>query len=286
MKKIIPFILAAVFFTAVSCDRTRSLSDDPLNQYPADPAEEMFQLLRIQAGSDTVLHVSYDNLLMRSVAYDSGRLTKVFDNAQKIYRFDYNGIHAQDSVALSQYLTWSGQQISAIGEQKRTWDLSAPNTQAKKKKTMYTLNYDAEGNLTKVMAKSGQEIPLQEFVYTSYRQAELHYTGKNVTLLKWSEGVLDASQNPVPATDTLKIGFDGYDDKKSPYSLLPYAYKIHYLITVNPAEAHVFSLNNPKRITLLNQFTGNVILGETVYTYNEKHFPTFGFGKQFYYRTL
>lgn len=278
-----------VFLGVISCDKVTGLSGDPLAENYIEPKPAVRQLAKITAGNANVMSLTYDNIMLKKSTYQNGYSSQVFDNGQRIYRIDHAYKNTTDSIYISQYLTYDATgKVSEIGENKKIMSLT-PNTPVIKEKTHYTINYSYFGKPDKIMATSGVEVPQVEFVFTKYKEILLSYTSGNVTGLKITNGDLNAQGQPVPptaASAVTQIKYEGYDIMNSPYALLPMAYRLHYFLSVQPYDAHVFSDSNPKRIILLNDTTGNVTLGETVYSYDGGQYPTFGFGKQFYYRFL
>ncbi len=274
------------FLGLFSCDNRSGITQDLLHQDNIDPTYATRQLVRITKGDSIMLGITYEGVKPRGIVYNSLNKSTIYDNGNTIYKFDYEDVNTANTENSTQYLTYnSAGVLSEIGETIKVTTTTPANTPIKRYKTLYTITYAGDLPI-KIFAKTGEDNFQQAFVYTKYREINLTYTLNNVTQMEIKDGGLNAQEQPLPNQEIVNIKYSDYDDKKSPYSLLPLAIKLHYLTKVNPLAAQVFSYNNPKKITSINPFTGNVVLGESIYTYDNLSYAVFGLGMNYIYREL
>jgi len=261
-------------------------------------------LFREITDSDTLAEYHYNGLLLTKVLTDSGSVTNIAYSGDKISKIDFMGFLDldndgnldKDSIYYSQLFTYgpTGKLIT-ISENRSFFKrpdpvppstTPGPQTIYKKTKTVYDLKYSAStAKLDSIIMKNGPDASGTPFVFTDYSKTKYEYQGDNVSKVTRAYG-------PIGGGDTTKYGYEflSYDTQISPFTLLPFGYKVSRLLNteINDSESFILSPNSPKRISvtdLMLPIPSPVFL-TTDYIYDAQTYMRVGFGINYIYKPL
>lgn len=238
--------------------------------------------------ADTVAGYFYNQRNLAKVIGDS-TITNITYSGSLINKIEFNGVIEGDSISYSQLFNYdatNNNRISYITETKSVYaDIAAqiaPLTFTKSK-SLYDLKYNTAGKLEEVTKKSGDEIPLQTFVFTSYLQTAYTYDALwNVTKNTIKAGGISGGVLQT-ASENMTFEYSNYDDKINPAQLLPFGYILHKSFE-NSFNNYRFSPNNPKRVVYTSDLVPLPLTFNTLYTYDALGYALSGFGINYEYR--
>ena len=242
------------------------------------------------ANGDSAISVYRYNGLKLNMVINGQNIKTITYNGDMINRINFTGKVANDSISYAQYFTYNNAgKIVSIAETRAVYDTLGVNT--KNFKTLYNMFYsNTSGKVDSITMKRGQQLAGQPFAYNEYSIAKLDYflPGTayigNVQKIKKSKGAIDAAGNFGPIMEEFEYAFDDYDDKISPYVLLPFGYNLHYMLEDDLA-GYRLSPNNPKMFTITGDTLPAAITQSTTYTYDPQKYALTGFfGINYLYR--
>ncbi|WP_312389465.1 hypothetical protein [Chryseobacterium sp.] len=261
-------------------------------------------LFREVTDADTLAEYHYNGLLLTKVLTDSSSVTNIAYSGDKISKIDFMGFLDldgddkldKDSISYSQLFTYGPTgKLVTISENrsffKRTPPVApsttpGPQTLYKKTKSLYTLKYSATTDkLESIGMQNGPDASGTPFVFTDYSDTKYEYQGDNVSKVTREYG-------PVGGGVVTKYGYDyySYDTQISPFTLLPFGYKISRLLSTesNDVESFILSPNSPKRISITDLMTPipSPVFLTTDYLYDPQTYMRVGFGINYIYKPL
>lgn len=264
MKRLFYFILLVAGISSIhSCKDLADENGDPLVDLNTNTGLNGARALH-QEITDfaTVADYHYSGLLLTKVnngasitdiAYSGDRVSKItFDGFLDL---DNNGTLDAGKVTYTQLFTYGGSgRLESITENRNIYKVTGtPPVQVldKQTKSVYTLKYSAStAKLESITMKTGLDVSGTPFEYTAYSEAKYTYLGDNVSKVEKGFGTITAGVND-PITVKYEYGFMNYDDRISPYTLLPFAYKISYLLSTSfyDHRSLMLSPNSPSRVS-------------------------------------
>lgn len=303
MKRLFYFILLVAGISSIhSCKDLADENGDPLVDLNTNTGLNGARALH-QEITDfaTVADYHYSGLLLTKVnngasitdiAYSGDRVSKItFDGFLDL---DNNGTLDAGKVTYTQLFTYGGSgRLESITENRNIYKVTGtPPVQVldKQTKSVYTLKYNAStAKLESITMKTGLDVSGTPFDYTAYSEAKYTYLGDNISKVEKGFGTITAGVND-PITVKYEFGFLNYDDKISPYSLLPVAYKISYMLStsLNDGRSLMLSPNNPSRVSFtdLNVSIPTPVINSTNFTYDPQTYLTKGYGVYYIYKPL
>jgi hypothetical protein len=290
MKKVL-YIFIAIFVVASmqSCKRISGEDGDLLNNLDANQggltgARFLYQEVN---SIDTIAQYNYSGLKLVEVLGDKAK-TKITYNGELIYRMNYDGVVNGDSTSFTRFFTYdvTGKYISTISEVRSFYGSVHGTTPAPvvKTKALHTLTYNADKDLSTITSLEGKEISGTPFAYTNYEKYTFTYnTAKtNIATVVDDTGTYSSGVYS-PVVQKLTYSFTEYDDKISPYTLLPFGYKVSRILDDSTAYYYT-STNNPKKITVTTNLSPFPVNFATTYTYDPQNYAVSGFGVNYDYR--
>lgn len=289
MKKLIYlFVCAVTAFSIHSCKRVGDddgnlLNDMDANQPGLHGPRFLYQEMM---GGIGINQYGYDLLKLVTVK-NPLETTTISYSGDRIYKIDYDGWVGDDRTIITRFFNYAPNTnvVTSITENETFYQDSSLPTPPPivKRKALYTITYQGEKKLEKIEMKQGKDVVGQPFVYTNYSIAEYTYDAdkKNVVKVDMKYGGIVAG-NFDPPTALMTYNYMDYDDKKTPYSLLPFEYLLSVSLD-NPYLNYYHSQNNPRRISS-NDYVNPIQLKNTLYTYDPQGYPLTGFGMDFDYR--
>ncbi|PJJ64277.1 hypothetical protein [Chryseobacterium geocarposphaerae] len=303
MKRLFYFILLVAGISSIhSCKDLADENGDPLVDINTNTGLNGARALH-QEITDfaTVADYHYTGLLLTKVnngasitdiAYSGDRISKItFDGFLDL---DNNGTLDPGKVTYTQLFTYGASgRLESITENRNIYKLTGtPPAQVldKQTKSVYTLKYNAStAKLETITMKTGLEVSGTPFEYTAYSEAKYTYLGDNISKVEKGFGTITAGVND-PITVKYEFGFLNYDDRISPYTLLPTAYKISYILStsLNDSRCLMLSPNNPSRVSFtdLNVPVPAPVVTSTNFTYDQQTYLTKGYGRYYIYKPL
>ncbi|MCA6066848.1 hypothetical protein JI747_006645 [Chryseobacterium sp. RG1] len=303
MKRLFYFILLVAGISSIhSCKDLADENGDPLVDLNTNTGLNGARALH-QELSDfgNLADYHYSGLLLTKVnngasitdiAYSGDRVSKItFDGFLDL---DNNGTLDAGKVTYTQLFTYGGSgRLESITENRNIYKVTGtPPVQVldKQTKSVYTLKYNAStAKLESITMKTGLDVSGTPFEYTAYSEAKYTYLGDNVSKVEKGFGTITAGVND-PITVKYEYGFMNYDDRISPYTLLPFAYKISYLLSTSfyDHRSLMLSPNSPSRVssTDLNVPVPTPVVTSTNFTYDPQTYLTKGYGVYYIYKPL
>ncbi|PKF75414.1 hypothetical protein [Chryseobacterium sp. PMSZPI] len=307
MKQLFYFILLIAGFSSIhSCKSLLDEDGNPLldlnNTGGLSGPRALYKEI---TDKDTLAMYYYTGLLVTKVITDSASVTDVMYSGDKISQITFNGFLDldgngkldKDSVSYTQLFTYkNNNQLEKISENRTIFRRPAPvppnppgpQTLLRKEKFLYEINYNTTtAKLDSITMKNGPDVAGMPFVFTNYSRTKYTYLGDNVARVVRHYGPMAVGALGAP---TKKTGYDflAYDDKISPFTLLPNVYKISRLLSTlyNDKESLILSPNNPKRRTIsdLMQPVPTPIVLSTNYGYDPQTYMTKGYGVNYIYK--
>ncbi|KQR95462.1 hypothetical protein ASG01_06360 [Chryseobacterium sp. Leaf180] len=270
-------------------------------------------LFREITDKDTLYEYRYNGLQLNQVITKGRKKGKSYtniswsgDKISKImfYGFldeDRNGVIDNDSIAYTQLMTYNaGGKLETISENRSVYNLTAPVPPStiptlpyvlnKKYRTVYTVKYTvATGKMSGISMITGEDVTGTPFAYKNYSETTYSYLGDNVSEVIRSYGTLTGTVQSAP-TEKYSYGYSVYDDKISPFTLVPVVYKISRILSIlrNDYESQMFSPNSPRRITVSNLIPAIPVttIFTSNYNYDPQTYMSKGFGVNYIYKPL
>jgi hypothetical protein len=309
MKRFLYFILLLAGFSSIhSCKDMLDEDGNPLidlnNNTGLNGARALYREI---TDEDTLAEYHYNGLAMTKV-FTPGlvdrSVTDIMYSGDKVSKITYKG-HLDgdgdgdpdiDSTSYTQLFTYGNSgRLESISENRETIiiDLTPtpPTVTIRKTKTLYKLTYSPTTNkLDKIVMNTGEEVPAVTFEYKNYSETTYAYSGDNISKVLRNYGPMTGGVH-APPVSKYSYEFSNYDDKISPFSLLPFAYKISRILSAteaNDAESFILSPNSPKRmaITDLVPPVPTPVVFSTDYNYDVQTYMTKGFGVNYIYKPL
>lgn len=284
------FVSIFLILSVQSCKRMGDDDGNLLNDMDYNQGgigEDRF-LYQEVTSADTIAGYHYNGRKLVRVE-GNNTVTNISYSGDQINKIDFTGVVDGDSIVYAQLFNYdpnNNTKLSTITETRTVYPNIAAQTAPlvfQKSRALYSIKFNANSKLDSVITRSGNEIPAQNFVFTSYQKSAYQYdTLWNVTKVTNSYGnvvgnVLGA------ALLTESYDFSNFDDKRSPYSLLPFGYLLHKTFE-NSFNSYRFSTNNPKRIMYSSDAIPLPILYNTLYTYDKIGYAISGWGSNYEYR--
>lgn len=289
MKKLIYlFVSLFVIFAINSCKRLGDDDGNLLNDMDANNGELTGPrfLYREIMGGLVQQEYHYDMLKMVETVGPKNT-TKINYSGDRIYRIDHTKIENNDKITYSRTFNYlpNTNIVNTITENsvvQKNYALPTPPA-AENFKKLYTITYNTDKTLQKIEMKAGKEVPGTTFEFTNYMLLAYTYdaTKTNIEMVDATYGGIVQGVFDAPSA-ILKYNYGNYDDKKTPYSLLPWEYKLSVILD-NPYLNYYLSKNNPKRI-ITNDFVNPAQIKNTLYTYDPQGYALSGFGLNWDYR--
>ncbi|MBW8361638.1 MAG: hypothetical protein K0M56_05560 [Kaistella sp.] len=288
MKNLYYFLLLIVGFSAFhSCKELADEDGNLLNNMGQNPGglTGSRALFREMTDADT-LEYHYNGLKLSDVTTDS-TITKIVYNSEMINKITFDGfVGLQDSISYTRFFTYDGAgKISTISETSTSHFVGLPVQPVKKYKALYTLKYKTNGQLDSIITKKGEEITAVPFAFTTYSKKAYTFTGMNLTGMIDKTGTMSGNLYG-PVTGMINFEFSEYDDKKNPYTLLPFAFNIHQLLDDNKEsfKSYRLSANNPKKVSITSNTIFVPMVSTTAYGYDPQNYVLTGFGLTYMYK--
>ncbi|KMQ68261.1 hypothetical protein ACM39_10510 [Chryseobacterium sp. FH2] len=306
MKQLFYFILLLAGFSSIhSCKQLLDEDGNPLldmndNSGFTGPRA----LYREITDSDTLAEYHYNGLLLTKVLLDSGSVANVAYSGDKISKIDFMGFLDldgdgdldKDSISYTQLFTYGPTgRLETISENrsffKRAPTIPAgPQTLYKKTKSIFNLKYDAStAKLDSIIMRNGPDASGTPFAYTDYSKTKYEYQGDNVAKVTRHYGPMAGGIFAAP-TNKFSYEYFTYDTQISPFTLLPFAYKVSRLIStdINDKESFILSPNNPKRFAISDLMLPipSPVIFTTDYSYDAQTYMKVGFGVNYIYKPL
>lgn len=265
-------------------------------------------LFREVTDADTLAEYHYNGLLLTKVLTDSSSVTNIAYSGDKISKIDFMGFLDldnddkldKDSIFYSQLFTYGPTgKLEKISENrsffKRTPAVPpsttpGPQTLYKKTKSLYTLKYSAStAKLESIGMENGPDVSGTTFAFTDYSDTQYEYQGDNVSKVTRAYGPMSGGVKGAAIT---KYGYDyySYDTQISPFTLLPFGYKVSRLLSteINDVESFILSPNSPKRISITDLMIPipSPVFLTTNYSYDPQTYMKVGFGVNYIYKPL
>ncbi|MCW3160423.1 hypothetical protein [Chryseobacterium oryctis] len=261
-------------------------------------------LYREITDSDTLAEYHYNGLLLTKVLLDSGSVANISYSGDKISKVDFNGFLDldgngkldKDSVTYTQLFTYGPTgRLETISENRSFFKRAVgpppgPQTLYKKTKSLFNLKYSAStAKLDSIIMRNGPDVSGVPFAYTDYSKTKYEYQGDNVSHVERHYG---AMANGIFGTPTTKLSYEYmiYDTKISPFTLLPFGYKVSRLLStdINDRQSFILSPNSPKRISISDLMLPipSPIIFSTDYSYDAQTYMKVGYGVNYIYKPL
>jgi hypothetical protein len=283
MKKIISLFAAiVVVFSVQSCKRTSDSDGNSLNDMDANQGGLIGKraLFRETTVNNTLTYY-YSGYNMVS-AIGTNDATQLSYNGTNVDKITYNGTVNADLVAYTQNYNYdANNNITSIIETKNV-TLNG-QTVPRKYKSEILVKYKPNKSVDSLIVKTGEIVAGQNFAYTNYSRAALTYTNDNVTKLVNNNGVISSSGQFVPSIVLTTYKFENYDDKKNPYSLIPFAYVLSKTID-EMGNAYKLSKNNPRKMSFQTHLMPNPSQVTTTNTYDPQDYMLSSFNVFYQYK--
>ncbi|SIS96321.1 hypothetical protein SAMN05421786_103433 [Chryseobacterium ureilyticum] len=310
MKQIFYFILLIAGFSSIhSCKDLLDEDGNPLlDLNNTGGLNGPRALYREITDKDTIAEYQYSGLLVTRVISDSASITDIMYSGDRISQISFNGFLDldgngkldKDSISYTQQFNYNNKnQIAIISENRSIYRRPAPvppattpgpQTLLQKEKKQYRLVYStATAKLDSITMKSGLDVPGTTFAFDKYSKIGYTYVGDNVSgVVKHSGAMLPGD---VFGAVNLKHNyvFYEYDSQISPFTLVPFAYKVSRLVATdkNERESLMLSPNNPKRWSFTNTTAlpyPPPVVKSTNYVYDLQTYMTKGYGINYIYK--
>ncbi len=307
MKHLFYFILLAVGFSAVhSCKDMVDDEGSPLiDLNPNTGLNGNRGLFREITDTGVIAEYHYNGLQLSNVYNGPKSITSLMWSGDKISQINFKG-HLDsdgdatlddDSIVYTRLLTYGNQgRLSLITETRSVFTRTPATTTlpagpyllSDRIKAEYNLKYNAtSGKLDSINMKSGKEVAGVTFEFNKYAKTAYSYLGDNVSFVDRKIGTILAGVNITP-NEHFTNEFLSYDNYISPYTLLPFAYKISTLIDTNynDGRSMILSPNNPKRkiLTDLSAPLPVTSISTSSFDYDPQTYALKGYGINYIYK--
>ncbi|WP_124639534.1 MULTISPECIES: hypothetical protein [Amniculibacterium] len=281
-KNISLFAAAVVMFSVQSCSRSSEIDGNLLNDMDANQGGLIGKraLFRETMVGDTLTYYYTGYNLTSAIGTNDATLISYNGNA--IDKISFNGFVGNNMVSYTQNFNYDNNGvINTVIENRNV--TPAGQATAINIKSEITVKYKADKSIDSLIVKSGEVVAGQPFEYNAYARTAFTYTtNKNVTQLVKNQGVITAGQF-VPSIVNTTYKFENFDDKKSPYSLIPFAYLLSQAID-ETGNAYKFSTNNPKKMSFQTHLMPNPTVVTTANTYDPQDYLATSFNVFFQYK--
>ncbi|WP_294272372.1 hypothetical protein [uncultured Chryseobacterium sp.] len=308
MKRLFYFILLLAGLSAVhSCKDLLDENGDPLLDINENTGlNGPRALFREITDSDTLAEYHYNGSLLSRVITDSASITDVMWSGDKISKITFKGFLDldgdgdldKDSISYTQLFTYGNSgKLETISENrsffKRTTlppsTTPGPQTLYKKTKSLYTLKYaTATSKLDSIIMRNGPDAP-GTIGFQDYSKTKYEYLGDNISKVTRKYGPLNGNAFGSVLT-AYAYEYTNYDDKISPFTLIPFGYKISRILSTerNDIESSMLSPNSPKRLSVTDLMTPvpAPVIFSTDYNYDAQSYMKKGFGVNYIYKPL
>lgn len=311
MKQIFYFILLMAGFSSIhSCKNLLDEDGNPLlDLNNTGGLSGPRALYREITAKDTLAEYQYSGLLVSRVLTDSASVTDIMYSGERISQINFrgfldldgNGKLDKDSVSYSQLFNYgNNSRLQSISETRYIYrrppavppaTKPGPQTLFSTEKFIYALKYSAATTkLDSIIMRKGVDVAGVPFAFTEYSKTAFTYAGDNVSKVIRVYGPASGPTGEIYGAPVEKYGYDyyAYDEQISPFTLLPFTYKISRLLSTkrNDKESLIFSPNNPRRwsVTDLTEHIPNPIVLSTNYTYDVQTYMTKGYGVNYIYK--
>lgn len=284
MKKIISlFAAVVVMFSVQSCKRASEMDGNLLNDMDANQGGLIGKraLHRETTVGDTLTYY-YTGYNLTS-AIGSNDATILSYNGTIVDKITFNGFVGNDLVSYTQNFNYdSNGKINSVIETKKI--TAAGQTTPLNFKSEILVKYNAINKVDSLIVKTGEVVAGQNFAYTNYSRSAFTYSPeKNLSKVVRNDGVLSSTGEFVPSIVLTTFKFENYDEKKSPYSLIPFAYLLSKTIELD-GNGYKFSENNPKKMSFQTHLMPNPSVVTTTCTYDPQDYMTSSFNVFYQYK--
>ena len=283
MKNIISlFAVAMVLFSVQSCKRATEADGNLLNDMDANQGGLLGKraLFRETMVGDTLTYY-YTGYNLTS-AIGNKDATQIAYNGTQVDKISFNGFVNADMVASNKIFSYNANgNINTVVENKKI--TAAGQSVAKNYKSEINVKYNTSNMVDSIIIKTGEVVVGQNFAYTNYTRSGFTYTNKNLNKIVKNNGVLSSTGQFVPSIVLTTYKFENFDDKKSPYSLIPFAYLLAQSID-EVGEGYKFSTNNPRKMSFQTHLMPNPSQATTACTYDAQDYLTSSFNTFFQYK--
>lgn len=289
MKKLIYFFVCVFMAFAVqSCKRMGDDDGNLLNDMDANqPGLHGPRFLYREVMGGIVMNQYGYELLKLVKVTNQNETTTISYSGDRIYKIEYDGKKGSDRTTFTRFFNYAPNTntVTTITETKSFYPNFALPTPppVQKTKALYTLTYQGDKKLKQIKMEEGPDVVGTAFTYTNYFTADVTYNAELTNVVKVDMkygGMVAGVMNPPSAFMT--YNYIDYDDKKSPYTLLPFEYLVSVMID-NPYRSYYLSQNNPKR-TSSTDYVNPAVFSGTLYTYDPQGYALTGYGYDFDYR--
>ena len=151
-------------------------------------------------------------------------------------------------------------------------------------KSEIVVKYNAINKVDSLIVKTGEVIAGNNFAYTNYTRSAFTYSAaKNLEKVVKNEGVISTTGEFVPSIVLTTYKFENFDDKKSPYSLIPFAYLLSQTVS-EMGNGYKFSENNPRKMSFQTHLMPSPSQATTTCTYDPQNYMTSSFNVFYQYK--
>jgi hypothetical protein len=312
MKRLFYFVLLLVGVSTIhSCKDLLDEDGNPLLDINTNSGlNGPRALYREITNSDTLATYSYNGLQLSKVitpgvGYKYKSSTDIAWSGDKISRIDFkghvdednSGIVDQDSTVYTQLYTYNNLgKLETISENRSVFKRGVPVPPAvlgpyaifRKSKTLYNLKYSTTtSKLASITMQTGEDV--LPFNFTNYSETAYQYSGDNVSNVTRQYGPMAGGVFGAPVS---KYGYaySNYDSRISPFTLIPFAYKISRILRteINDVDSWILSPNSPQRysVTDLVPPVPVPVVFTTNYNYDPQTYMQKGYGVNYIYKPL
>lgn len=192
--------------------------------------------------------------------YTGTRLTSHTDDTGEVTRFDYNSsnkISKLSSTGQTSVFTYSGGNLSTVVTE---------ITGIAKMTATYTFT---GGKLSKIISIQEYSLP---FPIKSQLETTYEFQGENMTKSVTKSGVYNPVTGDLEMSPEINTVSFTYDNKKSPYKLLPLEYHLS-MIGIAPQGGNYLSGNNAEKVTISNSGASGTVMTFS-HSYDSQNYPT------------
>jgi hypothetical protein len=271
-----------VLFSVQSCKRATEADGNLLNDMDANQGGLLGKraLFRETMVGDTLTYY-YTGYNLTS-AIGNKDATQIAYNGTQVDKISFNGFVNADMVASTKIFSYNANgNINTVVENKKI--TAAGQSVAKNYKSEINVKYNTSNMVDSIIIKTGEVVAGQNFAYTNYTRSGFTYTNKNINKIVKNNGVLSSTGQFVPSIVLTTYKFENFDDKKSPYSLIPFAYLLAQSID-EVGEGYKFSANNPRKMSFQTHLMPTPSQATTACTYDPQDYLTSSFNTFFQYK--
>lgn len=314
MKRLFYFMLLFAGITAVhSCNDLLDENGDPLLDTNTNTGlNGPRALYREITDSDTLATYYYNGTQVSRVMKKKASVEDISWSGDKISRIDFRGfldldldndnVIDKDSILFTRQFTYGANgRLEMITEGRSYYKKTivppattpGPQTLYKRTASIYKLVYSATtAKLESINMEGADVVSGTPIMYTRYSNTKFEYNGDNVSKVTRSNGPITSSGQ---GAAVVKLGYDyaNYDAQINPYTLLPFAYRVSRILSIDIADgtdwnSWMMSPNSPKRksVTDLTVPVPNPVVQTTDLAYDPQTYVTKGYGINYIYKPL